>query len=116
MSLAEIRYRKRERILDHVRKRLRALGLVPPRVTPILFGSLAREDWDGRSDVDLALLIDVPEAEISKSVSALFRDPGTSRSADIVLIMKADIEKCGIRDAILSGEPLFPNDVVTSPG
>lgn len=115
MSLAEIRERKRERILDDVRGRLRVLGLVPPRVTPVLFGSLARGDWDGRSDVDLALLIQCPESEVSESVSALFRDPGTSRGADIVVIRNADLGRCGIRDAILSGEPLFPDEPVPEP-
>jgi predicted nucleotidyltransferase len=110
MSLAEIRHRKRERILDDVRNRLRVLGLVPPHVMPVLFGSLARGDWDGRSDVDLALLIEGPEDAISESLSALFKDPGTSRGADIVVIRNADLERCGIRDAIRSGEPLFPDD------
>ena len=54
-TFAPLRRRERERRISSLRQHLRNT-LVPSDCSVWLFGSLARDDWDGFSDVDLLVV------------------------------------------------------------
>ena len=60
-TFAPLRRRERERRIASLRQRLRDI-LGPNDCSVWLFGSLARGDWDGFSDVDLLVVADNQEA------------------------------------------------------
>ena len=97
MSLAVIKEQKRSVILSGIRTRLVAVGLIPPRVEPVLFGSFSKGNWDGRSDIDIALVLHCPESEVSDSVTAFFEDSGTRCAVDILPISAEDLAFSGLR-------------------
>ncbi|MBM5806531.1 MAG: nucleotidyltransferase domain-containing protein [Cyanobacteria bacterium M_surface_10_m2_179] len=69
-SLAAIRERQRSIRLAHLRQGVAPLVGAFPNAKVLLFGSLARGDWDGCSDVDL-LAVAPSEGQASALADAL---------------------------------------------
>lgn len=60
-SLASIRERQRSLRIEHLRAGVAPLVRGCPDARVLLFGSLARGDWDGLSDVDLLAIAPTQE-------------------------------------------------------
>ena len=70
MSLVAIRDRQRSHRLANLRAGVAPLVSACPGASVLLFGSLARGDWDGLSDVDLLALAPT-QAQASELADAL---------------------------------------------
>lgn len=104
--LRQVRRRVREAILGAVRGLLPDADALPARV--VLFGSLARGDWDGRSDVDLAVIFpdEAARRRGEPALTRLFGRLAEGHPLDIVALTETELARSGLREAILSGEVL----------